>query len=299
MVEFDWSDEKLVFATPSMLLNIRNKKCPTVIRTRIDELGIYLLNILSPIDSIFWSFGLFSAMEKNRFKFEEQVRKSGQSYLHAFLKKNFISNKSIAAYEFFAPFTKRMGNKYFPYDTLSDDQSDLLHKRHICTLVAISQYDTYLSYFNEQLSEFGNDSFHFSKEEQCISIYPEISTLTGYKEMCVHPSKMSYEEKNNVYSAISQTDYTSSIDEVLRLLLGSLGGFNVAVTDSIYQDTLAKKIIFERVRIAVEISCLQVVERLPVRLYDLSWNRIEKERDNLLELVNIKLRPFPIIKKSF
>lgn len=297
MIEIEWSDEKIVFTTPSIFLNIRNKECPTVIRTRIDELDLYILNILSPMNTIFWSFGIFSTMEKSRSNFEEKMRKLGQNYLHALLKKHSISKKSIVAYEFFAPFTKRMGDMYFPYNTLSDEQSDLLHKRHISTLVATSQYEEYINYFNDQISQFGNDAFRYSKENQSISITPKTSELIGYKEMCIHPSKMSHEEKKRIYNTIHQSNYIESIDNLLRLLLGSLGGYNIAVTESIYQDSLAKNIIFERVRTAIETSSLQVVERLPNRLNDLSWNRIVKDRDNLLRLINMKLKAFPIISK--
>ena len=97
------------------LIGQRHEHAATIVRTTLGELGVDVLNLFSPFEHVFWSFGVFAAQDRVVRTLADSVRADALKRINAEQRRLGVSRKTVNAYEFLYPITAPQGDDYYPY----------------------------------------------------------------------------------------------------------------------------------------------------------------------------------------
>ncbi len=297
---WEWSE----FNSLEALWSLRGER-GLLVWTPIEELEVAVLNILPPINHIFWSLSeYYTAFEIGRTQFSQAL--SGlpdtRQVLRDFLVESCIEPKSFCAYEIFGGLTRPFG-EYFSPETRAVNYFLRAH-RHMSLAVPLTCRPAVSRYFHRQENVFGDEAFRECDENYFI--YGGQESIGEFEKGLLHTAiEMVAPKRRREYLEFLQANKNSI--EAWRIGLDvdfayATRGIDAALLRKPDQSAVEEIAAIARVRadIAVKQCPLIVVQRFKDSLNTPGWDALDLAdyREELRGVLDARLARFPIIQAN-
>jgi hypothetical protein len=287
---------------PSTLIDERQRNSIVITRTTIDELGLDVLNLFSPIGQIFWSFGLFAAQAALSYEFATSVSTDALQIIKSEQRHLNLSVTSINAFEFFGSFTRGQGDVFYPYD---DSNPSIPYwwfaQRHICLSCPTEQYDRYIDYFTSQLDQIGSDCFRAVADDKILVDISQYRENSDYNRLQMYVTRMSPSERESTLRALMRDDFLQIVNPGVVEIAGCRGEGQLALLESIdnFDDAdCIRGILVRRAELAAHYMALPNVEAARIQLSNERICSDSQATEKMISALDCRLRPFPVIRMS-
>lgn len=224
----EMTPEELIRYPVRTALDTRPNNNLLIIKTNIKSLGVCIFNVFPPYGKIFWCFGIYKKMSGQLRMYEEIYRSDGVKYIDSLRKLEKKEKQNMSIFTFFYPIVSGKGDAYRPrINHPEDGLTWLLAQRHISVMFPLEREEKVLSYFNRQLTDFGDLCFREVDEKVEVVGSIAMENLYGYDFLCKHPLKMSRDQKLQILTLLIKDNFLSAIDKKLSLILSVRGGIGV------------------------------------------------------------------------
>lgn len=302
LIEKSMSLDEILSVNPRALTVEREYRSAVIVRTNIEELGIDILSLFPPAGRIFWSFGLFAAQDRAWRALAESLRPRALEIIDAELKYLRKKKKTINAYEFLAPFTKGMGDKYYPYGNGETPVSVWwFAQRHEYLVCASDRYPECRDYFAAQLEQIGEDCYRAADEETIMVNLGQHDGKRDYNILTMYVTRLSLSERDVARAALTDAEYLENVDPEIVDILGCRGGPEIALLHNPedYDDAQCiRDILKARASLSVRFVTLPNLERMRISLDEEPWHWNPHDRDRSLAALDARLSQFPVIRTA-
>ena len=299
LLEKSYSLTEILSIDSATLTRQRHNQATTVIRTTMDRLGVDILNLFPPTNRIFWSFGVFASQDQTAIAYSSRVQKDALEKIDAVQRRLGLSRRSVNAYEFLAPVTKGMGDKYYPY---SDSNVPVPYwwfaQRHVYVACPSSEYTSYLDYFSSQLIEIGDDCFRTAPDEKVLVDLSQYKGHRDYEYLTAYVTRMPPATRSSALQALTDPRFLDSVDPDVIEIVGCRGGPEVALLEdlkNIDDSACVQEILCRRVELALQFATLLCLERMYIDLAKDDWFWNPEDRDRMLVELDQRISKFPVI----
>lgn len=296
-IELDTSRLKLLDSIKA-LRDFRSGEV-TLIWTPLPGMDVCILNLLSPRQQVFWSFGEYAAFGRGRFRVGQALLGKPETLarITALLSKSGDA-KSFYSHVLLGGLTRYFGDKFIPRELGAG--YFLLAQRHDSIVVPNVCRPSVTLYFQRMAKTVATDAAYPCEEQYSLAgDRPDVSICADL--LSVPVEVMGAERCRNVQYELrtigaSYRDWQPGREFELRY--GCRGGIHVGLIRRPTRPTLLEsfaEIVRFRVNVAATLCALPVVERVKIELDMPGWHSrdLADLRNELRSLLDSELSTYP------
>lgn len=301
------------FAESKYLCEARSGKSINVYWTKIDFLGCYLVNILAPFSSIFWSFGYFSKISGSIGDLGSQIIhgesnhcfEEAEKEINNVLKSLSINKTSVFTNTVFLGLCRYYGYTYADPNKMEfSDELGSLEGRFFSNLVKKEDKESFSEYLENQIDQFEGSCIKQLEEGCSISMsgYANRTYSTFLNKMFM---QMTLKEIDAAESYInnykkSGADWAKEFDITDHYSYENMGFTPIKLNSS---EGVESYRVIARFRVEFAIDTLSLINLQRVRdtlAQDTGlWNDAYKVINvDLIKLIDTKLDKYPVISTN-